>query len=66
MVASIACLWPSLASISKRLHDRGRSAWFMLIAFVPLIGVFWLLIECGFLRGESGANRFGPSPLERA
>ncbi len=66
LIVSIAFLWPSLAGTAKRLHDRGRSGWFMLIVFVPLIGVIWLIVECGFLRGETGLNRFGRSPLPQA
>ena len=53
-------LWTSLALNFKRIHDRGRSAWFLLIALIPLIGALWLLIELGFLRGTVGENRFGP------
>jgi uncharacterized membrane protein YhaH (DUF805 family) len=26
------------------------------------VGFFWTLIECGFLDGTPGPNRFGPSP----
>ncbi len=62
LIVSIACFWPSLAGTAKRLHDRGRSGWFMLIVLVPLIGVIWLIVECGFLRGDTGLNRFGRSP----
>jgi uncharacterized membrane protein YhaH (DUF805 family) len=51
-------LWGSLATTAKRLHDRGRSAWFMLIALVPLVGI-WLIVEVGFLRGDEGPNEYG-------
>jgi hypothetical protein len=27
--------------------------------FLPVIGLLWVLIECGFLRGTEGPNRFG-------
>jgi len=37
-------LLPSLAVTVRRLHDVGKSGWMMLIAFIPLIGVIWLLI----------------------
>ncbi len=47
----------------KRWHDRGKSGWWVLIAFVPLIGGIWVLIECGFLIGDGETNQYGPDPL---
>jgi uncharacterized membrane protein YhaH (DUF805 family) len=57
-------LWPSLAIYAKRWHDRDKSGWWSLILFVPLIGAIWLLVECGFLRGTEGPNRFGENPIQ--
>ncbi len=48
----------------KRWHDRNKSGWWVLINFVPCIGGFWSLIECGFLKGTDGPNRFGPDTLQ--
>jgi len=48
----IACAYLSLASGVRRLHDRGKSGMWMLLAFVPIIGQIWMLIELGFLPGE--------------
>lgn len=62
-IAAIAAIWPSLAIYIKRWHDRGKSGWWMLVVFIPLIGYFWLLIECGFLAGDDGPNEYGPDPL---
>jgi len=59
----IALLWPWLALWIKRWHDRGKSGWWMLIVLIPIVGGLWALVECGFLRGTSGANRFGSDPL---
>lgn len=47
----------------KRCHDRGRSGWFLLINFIPIIGALWLWVELCFLRGTKGPSRFGPDPL---
>lgn len=58
--ASLIFLWPVLAVQAKRWHDRDKSAWWILINFIPIIGFFWSLIENGFLRGTDGPNRFGP------
>jgi uncharacterized membrane protein YhaH (DUF805 family) len=65
-VVSIAILWVSLAVAAKRWHDRGKTAWWILIAFVPVIGSIWYLIECGFLKGTTGANKYGADPLAAA
>lgn len=59
----IAIIWPALAIQIKRWHDRGKSGWWILIVFVPLIGSLWALIECGFLPGDDGPNEYGPDPL---
>ena len=48
----------------KRWHDLNKSGVWILINFVPCIGGLWSLIECGFIKGTSGENRFGPDPLE--
>ncbi|HKU71128.1 MAG TPA: DUF805 domain-containing protein [Burkholderiales bacterium] len=56
-------LWPLLALQTKRWHDRDKSAWWLLVNFIPYIGILWVIIECGVLRGTEGANRFGPDPL---
>ena len=51
--------WSSLALAAKRWHDRDKSAWWILILFVPVIGGLWTFIENGCLRGTVGPNRFG-------
>ena len=60
---ALAALWPSLAVSVKRWHDRDKSGWWILISLVPIIGGLWYLIECGFLKGTDGPNRFGADPL---
>jgi uncharacterized membrane protein YhaH (DUF805 family) len=58
----LALLWPSLAVQVKRWHDRDKSGWMVLINLIPIIGWLWTFIECGFLDGTPGPNRYGPSP----
>lgn len=60
----LVSLWPSLAVAAKRWHDRDKSGWWTLITLVPIVGGFWMLIECGFLKGTDGSNRFGDDPLQ--
>jgi uncharacterized membrane protein YhaH (DUF805 family) len=63
LVVYILALWIGLAIAAKRWHDRNKSAWWILIVFVPVVGPLWYLIECGFLKGTTGANKFGADPL---
>ncbi|PCE30920.1 DUF805 domain-containing protein [Burkholderia ubonensis] len=65
LLISLALLVPSLAVTVRRLHDIGRSGWFLLIALIPIIGGIILLVwMCA--RGTEGPNRFGPDPRAAA
>ena len=52
---------PFLSVTCRRLHDTNRRAWFLLLYFIPLIGLIWLLVLC-CLEGMEGENRYGPDP----
>ena len=59
-VFALVHLLPSIAVTVRRLHDTGRSGWFMLLALIPVIGlvlIYFLAIE-----GEKSENAFGPDP----
>ncbi len=58
----IMLIWASLAIQVKRWHDRDKSGWWVLIGLIPIVGPIWQLIECGFLEGSAGNNKFGPMP----
>ncbi len=51
---------------AKRLHDRGKSGWWLLVGFVPVIGWAWLIVELFVLPGSPGDNRYGPHPTFNA
>jgi uncharacterized membrane protein YhaH (DUF805 family) len=57
----LGILIPSLAVTFRRLHDSGRSAWWILISFIPGIGGLVLLVFY-VLPGTAGPNKFGPDP----
>lgn len=54
--------WTNYAVLAKRWHDRGKSGWWSLIGLVPYIGGIWILVECGFLKGNDGPNAYGHDP----
>lgn len=61
----IAMLIPSLSVGVRRLHDIGRSGWWLLISFIPLIGAI-VLIVFAVQDSQSGDNRFGRNPKQAA
>ncbi len=57
----LAVLVPGLAVCVRRLHDIGKSGWWVLIGLVPVIGGIWLLVlMC--LDGEPKENQWGANP----
>lgn len=59
---TLAILVPSIALTFRRLHDLDRSAWWVLLGLIPVIGTLVLLFWY-VQRGTPGDNRFGPDPL---
>jgi uncharacterized membrane protein YhaH (DUF805 family) len=55
-------LWAVFAVSGKRYHDRDKSARWLLLLLVPIIGPLWVAFELGFRRGKRGENRFGADP----
>jgi uncharacterized membrane protein YhaH (DUF805 family) len=54
---TIGLLVPSISCAARRLHDTGRSGWWQLIYFIPLIGLIIMLV---FLSQAShGDNKYG-------
>ena len=60
-ILTLAFLVPSLSVSVRRLHDTGRTGWWLLIALIPVVGGIVLLV---FLAqdSEAGGNRFGANP----
>ena|SRR5947207_1584604 len=61
-LCSLALIVPTLAVAARRLHDTGRSAWWLLIGVLPFIGQLVLVLFFA-LRSDEGDNRFGPPPM---
>ncbi|TXF83557.1 DUF805 domain-containing protein [Neolewinella aurantiaca] len=60
-LVSLALIVPGIAVGVRRLHDTGRSGWWLLIAIVPLIGAILLLVWFA-TDSQPGANEYGPNP----
>lgn len=58
-VLAVAVPW--LAVTVRRLHDVGRSGWWVLIGFIPYVGAIVLLVFA-LLNSQAGDNEFGPNP----
>ena len=60
----LATILPTVSVGVRRLHDLDRSAWWILLDLVPLVGWIILLIWFCF-KGTDGQNRFGADRLAR-
>ena len=59
-IVSLALLIPSISIATRRLHDTGRTGWWQLIIFIPVIGFLVLIF---FLAQDShDENDYGVSP----
>jgi len=63
LILLFGVLIPAFSSGVRRLHDRDKSGWWILINFVPFVGWIILLIMLAE-KGTEGPNRFGPYPLK--
>ncbi|NLC70306.1 MAG: DUF805 domain-containing protein [Desulfuromonadaceae bacterium] len=60
---SLAVVIPGIAVSMRRLHDTGRSGWWLLIGLIPLLGAIVLLVFM-VQEGNPGPNQYGASPKE--
>ncbi len=51
---------PALAVTVRRLHDTGRCGWYILLSFIPIVGlvVYYFLI----LQSDEESNEYGENP----
>jgi len=55
-------LWMAFVLMSKRLHDSARSAWWLSIVVIPVIGPALLFYWLSFGKGTVGENQYGDDP----
>jgi uncharacterized membrane protein YhaH (DUF805 family) len=58
---SLGVLLPNIAVSVRRLHDTGRSGWWLLISFIPLIGAIVLIVFL-VMDSQPDVNQYGPNP----
>lgn len=63
LLFTLAMLLPGIAVAIRRLHDTGRSGWWLLIGLVPLVGGL-ILIYFLVLDSQPGSNQYGSNPKE--
>ncbi|MDQ7743352.1 DUF805 domain-containing protein [Hydrogenophaga pseudoflava] len=56
----LGLLLPSLGVGARRLHDIGKSGWWLLVNFIPLIGMILLIYWA--VQPSEGDNAYGPVP----
>jgi len=61
LVWILVTIVPALAVLVRRLHDSGKSGWWVLIGFVPLVGAIVLLVYT-VLDSDRAENKHGASP----
>ena len=60
-IYSLSVLLPAIGVGIRRFHDIGKSGWWLLIGFIPLIGAIVLIIF--FVKdSQPGENQYGPNP----
>jgi uncharacterized membrane protein YhaH (DUF805 family) len=59
-IYSLAVLLPSLGVLVRRLHDTGRSGWWILIGLIPFIGAIILIVFA--CQDSHDENQYGPNP----
>jgi uncharacterized membrane protein YhaH (DUF805 family) len=60
---SLAVILPSLGVMIRRLHDTGRSGWWVLINIIPIIG-FIIFLVFAVQDSQPEANQYGENPKE--
>lgn len=60
-ILSLVLLLPGLGLSVRRLHDIGKSGWWVLLGFIPVVGAI-ILITWFARNSEMTENRYGPVP----
>jgi uncharacterized membrane protein YhaH (DUF805 family) len=59
-LVAIALLLPNIGVAVRRLHDIGKSGWFLLLGLIPLLG--FLVLIYFWVQPSGPANAWGAAP----
>ena len=59
---ALGVLLPSIGVSIRRLHDTGKSGWWLLLSFIPFGGL--VLLYFFVQDSQAGVNQYGPNPKE--
>ena len=57
---TILILVPSISVATRRLHDAGKSGWWQLLFFIPIIG--WIYLTVLLALPSQDDNQYGKKP----
>lgn len=60
-ILSLVLLLPGLGLSVRRLHDIGKSGWWVLLGFIPVVGAIILIIWFA-QNSQMQDNQYGPVP----
>jgi uncharacterized membrane protein YhaH (DUF805 family) len=60
IIFALGVIIPGLAVSVRRLHDIGRSGWWLLISLLPIIGFIVLIVF--YVTKSDGPNEYGQGP----
>lgn len=61
IIFPVAIFLPNLAVSVRRLHDIGKSGWYLFLCLIPVIGLIWLFILFA-TASQQEENEYGPIP----
>ena len=59
-IYTFGLLLPTIAILARRLHDIGRSSWWILLIIIPVLGSLVILIFT-LIDSQKGENEYGMS-----
>lgn len=63
-IYGLGVIVPSVAVGVRRIHDIGKSGWWLFIAFIPIVGTILLILDLA-KDSQSGDNKYGSNPKEQ-
>ena len=62
-IFGLGTILPSLAVAARRMHDIGKSGWWILICLIPVLGWIWYIVLAA-TPSQQGPNQYGLQPVD--